>query len=153
MHYAFHPSTGSGYVKEETYMLKKLSRSKWVFPTPLPPSRLCLVLQLIPIPVNWAAIPGMAHGQEWRCFQEGKKKRCCTNAIAVLNRIPKFFLVYIKFIEMCVHKNCNIRSAVIQSLKGDLRTSAAPTTVCRRSSTVPGIHRTCAHTSLWVHWL
>lgn len=75
-------------------------------------------------------------------FSRRKKKRCCTNAIAVLNRIPKFFLVYIKFIEMCVHKNCNIRSAVIQSLKGDLRTSAAPTTVCRRSSNVPGIHRT-----------
>lgn len=75
-------------------------------------------------------------------FSRRKKKRCCTNAIAVLNRIPKFFLVYITFIEMCVHKNCNIRSAVIQSLKGDLRTSAAPTTVCRRSSNVPGIHRT-----------
>lgn len=75
-------------------------------------------------------------------FSRRKKKRCCTNAIAVLNRIPNFCLVYIKFIEMRVHKNCNIRSAVIQALKGDLRTSAAPTTVCRRSSNVPGTHRT-----------
>lgn len=124
-------------------MLKKLSRSKWVFPTPLPPSRLCLILQLIPIPVNWAAIPDTAHGQEWRCFQEGKKKKDAVQMqLQYLTGFPIFLSVYIKFIEMCVHKNCNIRSAVIQSLKGDLRTSAAPTTVCRRSSNVPGIHRT-----------
>lgn len=75
-------------------------------------------------------------------FKKEKKKDAVQMQLQYLTGFPIFLSVYIKFIEMCVHKKFNVRSAVIQSLKGDLRTSAAPTTVCRRSSNVPGIHRT-----------
>lgn len=49
------------------------------------------------IPVNWAAIPDTAHGQEWRCFQEGKKK----DAVQMQLQSQFFFGIHKVYWNVC----------------------------------------------------